>query len=110
MLSINETFISLNHRLSSIEDKQILCVVNIEFWLRIHLFITLLSELFFVYVYFLLLFICVIMFLFTPRWYPPVRVIIVNTSLWISEKEERYSYRIETLICFLPLFIHDLDC
>ncbi len=53
---MNETFIPLNHRLSSIEDKQILCIVNIE--LRVHLIVTLLAEIFFLYIYLLITFIC----------------------------------------------------
>ncbi len=52
---MNETLIPLNHRLSSIEDKQILCIVNIE--LRVHLIVTLLAEIFFLYIY-LITFIC----------------------------------------------------
>ena len=94
MWMMNETFITLNHRLSSIEDKEMLCVVRME--LQVHLIVTLLTEIFFFKIYFIVMFICLFVCLIYPGYphrYYSVRAIIVNNWLSIFQ-EERYSCRI----------------
>lgn len=52
---MNETFMPLNYRLLSIEDKEILCIIKKE--LRVHLSVILMAELFFVCLYIIMMFI-----------------------------------------------------
>lgn len=108
MLSMNETLSSLNNRLSSMEDKQMSCFVNMKLWLLIHLFVTLLIELLFMYIFIIFLFICIFFSVFCPRWYRLFHAIVENNGLQTYE-EERYSnvirfFRKEMILIFFYVF------
>jgi hypothetical protein len=107
MLSMNETFVSLNHRLSSVEDKRIFCVVNLE--LDVHMILILFIELFLFHLYTIISVICFVVLLRYPHWYRPVHAFIVNNWLAIFEEDERYSSQIlllknELISTFVYLF------
>ncbi len=97
MLSINETFVSLNNRLLSLEDKQMSCFVNMNLWFRTHLFATLFLELIFLHIYMILMFICMFFFLSFPYLYSLLNTMVQNNSLQAHAEEERYLYAIRLL-------------
>lgn len=101
MLTINETFVLLNNRLSSIEDKQMSCYINAKLWILTHLSITFFIELLFLYIYLILLCICLVSFLYNPDWYRSIRNIFESYYLRPYEEEEEeliFLYSIGLLI------------
>jgi hypothetical protein len=109
MLLTNETFVSLQVRLSSTDYKQMSCIVNMRLWLLIHSIVTLLIQFFFLNIYFILLFVCLFLFLLSPSFRSFVRVIKENIRLRSYEQEERYLYGIVLLIKEMVLiFVYTL--
>jgi hypothetical protein len=92
MLLTNETFTLLPVEFSSIDDKQMRCIVNIRLWFLSHFIVILLIYIFLIFIYFALSFLLSSFFLFFPRFRSSVRVIQENIRLWSYEQEERSIY------------------
>jgi hypothetical protein len=99
MLTMNKTFVLLNNRLSSIEDKQMSCYINAKLWILTHWSVTFIIELIFLYIYLILWCICLVSFLYNPDWYRTVRNILQSYYLRPYEEEELiFLYSIGVLI------------
>ncbi len=110
---MNETLVLLNNRLSSIEDNQMLCYINVKVWILTHFSVTLFIETICLYIYLILSFICIVLLVYNPDWYRFVRNIFEGYYLVPYEQGEEeliFFYSIcllikEAILIFVYVFL-----
>ena len=85
---MNETFALLNKKFLPIEDKEMSCYMSAEVWIFTHISVTLIIELFVLYIWLILCSICFASLLFNPDWYRFVRNRFSSYYLPPYEEEE----------------------
>jgi len=94
MLFTNKTFLLQDVLLSSIEDQQLSCIVDMQHYPYIHLIVILFVQFIFINIYFFLSLICLILVLLSPCFCNYRRLINETIQLRLYEQEERDAHGI----------------